>query len=145
MVSRESLRLYRLERISGVEPLARHVLLHRFYRREFAAQAKASNRPSNRLANRSPHTRPANQIKPSQKTAPTCRWATRIEGLRCLKQVGAGRVQAGWRLRDFLSITIKSCTAAGVTPGMRLACPSVAGRTCSSLAVISRDRPDTSR
>ena len=31
--------------------------------------------------------------------------------------------------------------AAGVTPGMRAACPSVSGRTRSSFSRISRDKP----
>ena len=39
--------------------------------------------------------------------------------------------------------TLISDTAAGVTPGMRLACPSVRGRTRVSFSFISRERPET--
>src|SRR5207244_4404950 len=35
----------------------------------------------------------------------------------------------------------RMATAAGVTPGMRLACPSEIGRTKLSFSTISRDRP----
>ena len=39
--------------------------------------------------------------------------------------------------------TLISETAAGVTPGIRLACPKVRGRTCVSFSFISRDSPLT--
>ena len=65
--------------------------------------------------------------------------------------VWAGRVQRRFRpgyavlarLPWISMYTFTRLMAAGVTPGMRLACPSVAGRTRVSFSCISRDSPLT--
>ncbi len=58
----------------------------------------------------------------------------------------AVNLSASARFRAWISTyTCSSDTAAGVTPGSRLACPSVIGRTRSNVPCISRLNPLTAR
>ena len=66
----------------------------------------------------------------------------------CFQAQLRARCQAvrAWGVRDWISRkTWMREQAAGVTPEMRLAWPSVEGRTRSSFSTISRERPEQAR
>ena len=73
-----------------------------------------------------------------------------MEAKWTLRNLGRQAVRAwgvrDWMLRDWISRkTWMREQAAGVTPEMRLAWPSVRGRTRSSFSTISRERPEQAR